>query len=53
VEARCPDVAGEDYEASAASAKLNEACDNCHKVYRDKGGAEEVEPPDASSVHED
>jgi mono/diheme cytochrome c family protein len=30
-----------DFEAfGGVSEKLNEACDNCHKVYRDKGGAE-------------
>jgi hypothetical protein len=30
-----------DFEAFVGvSEKLNEACDNCHKVYRDKGGPE-------------
>ena len=30
-----------DFEAfGGVSEKLNEACDNCHKVYRDKGGPE-------------
>jgi mono/diheme cytochrome c family protein len=30
-----------DYEAfGGVSEKLNETCDNCHKVYRDKGGPE-------------
>jgi len=30
-----------DYDAFLdISEKLNDACANCHKVYRDKGGAE-------------
>jgi len=28
------------YSFGDISEKLNDACANCHKVYRDKGGAE-------------